>query len=153
MTTTALGPLGGSVVALDAQAFSLLGEADFHSGKRRMMTALKIFNERGYDTAVSVVTLAEQRRTGEAGQRLAWWRSQIDRRIPVSEEIAEEAAQLREGSSLDGHENVIDALVVATAAIITTDRAVILSSDETHIPKLCAEATRRGRRPVEFRKI
>jgi hypothetical protein len=138
---------------LDAQAMSLLAEPDSHSGKRELIAVLSAFEKAGYIAAISVVTIAEERRTGQAGQRLAWWRSQLPQ-VPVSKALAAEAGALLDVADLDGHENVVDSIVVATAALTTTERARVLSSDGNHIPALCTAATeRRGGRAVELRRV
>jgi hypothetical protein len=143
--------LDGPAVVLDAQGLSLLAEADHHAGKRRLLALLKAYEQAGYIAGISVITIPEQRRTGAAAQRLAWWRSQLIR-VPVSERIAESARELLDETGLDGHESVIDAVVVATAAT-SPDQARVISSDGSHIPKLCAAAATRRRVPIEFKKV
>lgn len=141
------------LVVLDAQAMSLLAEPDSHSGKRELIAVLRAYEQAGYLAAMSVVTIAEERRAGQAGQRLAWWQSQLPK-IPVSEALAAEAGALLDETELDGHQNVVDSIVVATAAWTTTEQARVLSSDGNHIPALCSAATdRRGGRAVEFRRV
>lgn len=131
---------------------SLLAEATHHHGKRRLLALLKAYEQAGYVAVISVLTIAEERRSGEAGQRLAWWRSQLVR-VPVSEQIAVEAGALLDDVGLSGHRSVVDAVVVATAAS-SPEQARVLSSDESHIPALAKAATdRRGGVPVEFRKL
>jgi hypothetical protein len=83
----------GPAVALDAQGMSLLAEALRHPGQRRLLALLKAYEQAGYVAGISVLTIAEERRSGEAGKRLAWWRSQLVR-VPVSEQIAVEAGAL-----------------------------------------------------------
>ena len=142
----------GPAVVLDAQAVSLLAEAANDPGRRRLLALLKAYEQAGYVAGISVLTIAEERRTSEPGKRLAWWRSQLVR-VPVSEQIALEAGTLLEHTGLSGHRSVVDAVVVATAAICP-EQARVLSSDESHIPALAKAATdRRHGVPVEFRKI
>jgi hypothetical protein len=142
----------GPVVVLDAQGMSLLAEDPHHSGQRRLLALLKAYEQAGYVAGISVLTIAEERRTGEAGRRLAWWRSQLVK-VPVSEQIAAEAGALLDDTGLSGHRSVVDAIVVATAAS-SPEQARVLSSDESHIPALAKAATDRRRGiPVEFRKI
>jgi hypothetical protein len=142
----------GPVVVLDAQGMSLLSEASNHPGQRRLLALLKAYEQAGYAAGISVLTIAKQRRAGEAGKRLAWWRSQMVR-VPVSEQIAVEAGSLLDDTGFSGHRSVVDAIVVATAAS-SPEQARVLSSDESHIPALAKAATahRRGV-PVEFRKV
>lgn len=142
----------GPVVVLDAQGMSLLAEATHHPGQRRLLALLKAYEQAGYVAGISVLTIAEERRTGAAGRRLAWWRSQLVR-VPVSEQVVVEAGALLDQTGLSGHRSVVDAVVVATASI-SPEQARVLSSDESHIPALAKAATDRRRGvPVEFRKI
>lgn len=142
----------GPAVILDAQGMSLLAEAAHHRGQRRLLALLKAYEQAGYVAGISVLTIAEERRTGAAGRRLAWWRSQLVK-VPVSEQVAVEAGALLDHAGLSGHRSVVDAVVVATAAT-SPEQARVLSSDETHIPALAKAATDRRRGvPVEFRKI
>jgi hypothetical protein len=142
----------GPAVVLDARGMSLLAEPGNHSGRRRLLALLKAYEQAGYVAGISVLTIAEERRAGEAGKRLAWWRSQLVR-VPVSEHIAAEAGALLDHTCLAGHRSVVDAVVVATAATCP-EQARVLSSDQSHIPALAKAATDRRRGvPVEFRKI
>ncbi len=148
----AVNQVTGPVVVLDARGLSLLAEDQAHPGRRRLLALLKAYEQAGYVAAISVLTIAEQRRTGEAGKRLAWWRSQLVR-VPVSERVAAEAGALLDDTGLTGHRSVVDAIVVATAAS-SPEQARVLSSDESHIPVLAKAATDRRRGvPVEFRKL
>lgn len=143
-------PLAGlQAVILDAQAMSLLAEEDHHPRKRELLALLKAYDQAGYVKAISVVTLTEQRRSGAAQQRLRYWQSALIR-VPVSESIAYRGADLLEATGLDGHECVVDALVVATAA--TAERPRVISSDNSHLPRLCKAASGR-RSPIELRLI
>lgn len=149
---SATSALTGPAVVLDAQGMSLLAETDHHPRKREVIAALKAYEQAGYVAGISVLTIAEERREGEAAKRLAWWRSQLVR-VPVSERIAAEAGALLDQTGLSGHRPVVDAIVVATAAS-APEQARVLSSDESHIPLLAKAATDRRRGvPVEFRKV
>jgi hypothetical protein len=142
----------GPAVVLDAQGMSLLAEPPHHPGQRRLLALLKAYEQAGYVAGISVLTIAEERRTGDAANRPAWWRSQLVR-VPVSEQIAAEAGTLLDHTGLSGHRSVVDAVVVATAAS-SPEQARVLSSDESHIPALAKAATERRRGiPVAFRKI
>jgi len=142
----------GAAVVLDAQGLSLLAEPGHHQGRRELVAALKSYEQAGYVAGISVLTIAEERRTGEAAQRLAWWRSQLVK-IPATELIAEEAGALLDAVGLSGHRSVVDAIVVATAAS-APEQARVLSSDASHIPALAKAATdRRGGLPVNFKKV
>ncbi len=142
----------GPAVVLDAQGMSLLAEATHPPGQRRLVALLKAYEQAGYVAGISVLTIAEERRTGEAGRRLDWWRSQLVR-VPVTEQVAVEAGALLDHAGLSGHRSVVDAVVVATAAT-SPEQARVLSSDESHIAALAKAATDRRRGVhVEFRKI
>ncbi len=148
---SAVNHFTGPAVVLDAQSMSLLAEAVHHPGQRRLLALLKAYEQAGYVAGISVLTVAEERRSGEAGKRLAWWRSQLVR-IPVSAQVAAEAGALLDDTGLSGHRSVVDAVVVATAATCP-EQARVLSSDQSHIPVLAKAATDRCGVPVEFRKI
>jgi hypothetical protein len=130
--------LPSRIVVCDAQAFSLLGEDEHHPDKRKLKIALKVLAGEGYAQAASVVTLVEQRRTGCAKQRLAFEESRFTL-FEVTVDIARAAAKLLEDTGLDRHECVVDSIVVATAASVSGG-ARVLSSDGSHMPKLCKAA-------------
>ena len=142
----------GAALVLDAQGMSLLAEPDHHPRKRELVAALKAYEQAGYVAGISVLTIAEERRSGDAAKRLAWWRSQLVK-VPVSEQIATEAGALLDTTGLTGHRSVVDAIVVATAAT-APEQARVISSDASHIPVLAKAATDRRRGvPVEFKKV
>lgn len=133
----------GPAFVLDSQPFSLL--ADEH---RPTMAMLEIARQEGFAPVISAVTIAEQRRTGKAAQRLAYQRSRVSVH-PATEAIADLAAALLADTGLDGHECVVDALVVATAAAINGP-VKLATSDGSHIPALCkAAANRRNGMPLD----
>jgi hypothetical protein len=113
--------------------------ADDH---RKTVALLDLAFSEDFTPVISAVTLVEQRRTGQAGQRLAWVRSRLTV-VPVTEDIAEAAAGLLSATGLVGHQCVVDAVVVATAAS-AVGPARVLSSDASHMPQLCS-ATGHGR--------
>lgn len=142
----------GAAVVLDAQGISLLAEPDYQPTKRELVAALKAYEQAGYVAGISVLTIAEERRTGDAAKRLAWWRSQLVR-VPATEQIATEAGALLDATGLSGHRSVVDAVVVATAAS-APEQARIISSDASHIPALAKAATdRRHGLLVEFKRV
>lgn len=140
-----------AAVVLDAQGISLLAESDHDPRKRELMRVIKAYEQAGYVAGISVLTIAEERRTGKAASRLSWWQSQLVK-IPVSERIAAEAGELLDDTGLSGHRSVVDAVVVATAAS-APEQARVISSDASHIPALAKAATERRGVPVEFRKV
>ncbi|MEU3601001.1 PIN domain-containing protein [Streptomyces sp. NPDC006798] len=135
-----------SFLFLDAQPLSLLADQD-----RRMALMLKVAESEGYAAAISTVSLAEVRRTGRAADRLRWLRSRLTV-VPVTEAVADTAARLLEDAGLDGHENVVDAIVVATAAG-SGGPAKVVSADGSHIPKLCHAASVTRSTPVEWIRV
>ncbi|MEW2358150.1 hypothetical protein [Spirillospora sp. NPDC029432] len=139
-------PLVGPAFVLDAQGLSLLADDD-----RRMAARLELAVREEFVPVISTVTIAEQRRDGKAGRRLAWLRSRLTV-IPVSEDIADAAAALLDSIGLSGHDCVVDALVVATAAS-ATGPAKVVSSDGSHIPALCKEASANRPSPVDWLRV
>jgi Arc/MetJ family transcription regulator len=93
----------------------------------------------------------EQRRSGNAGRRLAFIRSRLTI-VEVTEQIADEAAALLDSTGLTRHECVVDALVVATAAS-ALGPAKVVSSDSSHVPALCKAAIERRTSPVEWVRV
>ncbi|WP_433464810.1 hypothetical protein [Spirillospora sp. CA-128828] len=138
--------LNGPAFVLDAQGLSLLADDD-----RRMTARLELAVREEFVPAISAVTIAEQRRAGRAGKRMTWLRSRLTV-VPVTEAIADAAAVLLDSTGLSGHECVIDALVVATAAS-ATGPAKVVSSDGSHIPSLCKEATAARPSPVDWVRV
>jgi hypothetical protein len=104
-----------------------------------MMLRLDLATREQFLPVISAISIVEQRRTGTAGRRLAWVRSRLTV-ISVSEEIADIAAALLDETGLSGHECVVDAVVVATAAS-AVGPAKVVSSDGSHIPALCRAAS------------
>lgn len=131
---------------LDAQPLSLLAEDD-----PRMVARIEVARREGFAPAISAATIAEVRRSGRAGARLRWLRSRLSV-VPVTEAVADVAATLLEDAGLDGHECVVDALVVATAAQ-TVGPAKVASSDGSHVPKLCAAASVGRSLPVDWVRV
>ncbi|MEV4244994.1 hypothetical protein AB0J63_16460 [Streptosporangium canum] len=126
---------------LDAQPFALLGADD-----PRIVARIAVARQEGFVPVISAVTLAEVRRAGEVGRRLAWQRSRLTV-VPASEKVADLAARLLEDAGLDGHECVVDALVVATAAI-GSGPAKVTSGDASHVPRLIEAAKLRRASPL-----
>ncbi len=67
--------------------------------------------------------------------------------VPATEAVADLAGLLLDDAGLDGHECVVDALVVATAAT-GSGPAKVASSDGSHVPKLIAAARLRRDAPI-----
>jgi hypothetical protein len=131
---------------LDAQGLSLLADDD-----RRMMARLQLATREEFIPTISAISIVEQRRQGKPGQRLAWLRSQLTV-VPVTEDIADAAAVLLDATGLTGHQCVVDAVVVATAAS-ATGPAKVVSSDGSHIPALCKSASANRTSPVEWVRV
>ncbi|MEU6146118.1 hypothetical protein ABZ848_37965 [Streptomyces sp. NPDC047081] len=88
--------------------------------------------------ALSALTPLEVRHTGQAGKRLAFVLSRFDVR-PVDDVVLQAAGRLLDSTGLDGHECLVDAVVVATAALCAPPVRLV-TSDSSHTPKLCAAA-------------
>jgi predicted nucleic acid-binding protein len=136
----------GPALVLDAQALSLLADED-----EVMVAILDEARADRHAATLSTVTLAEQRRSGKAGQRLRWLRSRMTV-IPVTEQIADLAAGLLESTGLVGHQCTVDALVVATAAA-ASGPAKVASCDGSHMPALCKAASHGRRAPVTWVRL
>jgi hypothetical protein len=139
-------PLIGPAFVLDAQGLSMLADDD-----RRMTARLELAVREEFMPVISAVTIAEQRRDGQAGKRLSWLRSRLTI-VPVTEDIADVAAALLNSTGLCGHDCVVDALVVATAAS-ATGPAKVVSSDGSHIPALCKDASANRASPVDWVRV
>lgn len=139
-------PVIGPAFVLDAQGLSLLAGDD-----RRMTARLELAVREEFLPVISAVTIAEQRRDGQADRRLAWVRSRLII-LPVTEDIADAAAALLDSTGLSGHDCVVDALVVATAAS-ATGPAKVVSSDGSHIPALCKNASANRPSPVDWLRV
>ncbi|WP_246179044.1 hypothetical protein [Actinomadura decatromicini] len=87
---------------------------------------------------ISVLTLAEQHYS--ASSPAFDYALSVVTVVDATRAVAERAAQLLAETSLDGHENLIDAFVVATASFAEV-AAKVASSDGSHIPPLCKAAT------------
>ncbi|MFF7010695.1 type II toxin-antitoxin system VapC family toxin [Streptomyces fimicarius] len=116
-----------------------------------MTLILKVAEAEGYSAAISTVSIVEVRRTGRAADHLRSLRSRLTV-IPANEVIADRAAKLLEDVGLDGHEDVVDALVVATAAC-SDGPMKVASTDRSHIPKLCHAASVSRNSPVEWVRV
>lgn len=123
----------GGTLFLDAQALSLHVDGD-----ERMRARIDVAEQHGRRVALSAVTPLEVRRTGDAAERLAFLLSRIDVK-PVTDDVIRSAAKLLDTTGFDGHECLVDALVVATAALCTPPVRLV-TSDSSHIPKLCEAA-------------
>jgi hypothetical protein len=124
---------GGGTLVLDAQGLSLQVDGD-----ERMRARIKAAELNGRRVALSALTPLEARRSGQAGRRLAFLLSRFDVK-PVDEAVLRTAALLLDRTGLDGHECLVDAVVVATAALCVPPVRLV-TSDGSHIPKLCAAA-------------
>ncbi|TDD97706.1 hypothetical protein [Actinomadura rubrisoli] len=117
---------------LDAQGLGLYVARD-----RRMRAIIAAALEDGFVPVISVLTLAEQRYSmnGPAFDHALSSVTVVD----ANRAIAERAARLLAEAALDGHENLIDAFVVATGSFAEVG-ARVASSDASHMPPLCKAA-------------
>lgn len=110
-------------VARDRAVLAMLHEARMHFRARRL---------------VSAVTLVEARDPSMPQARFDWAVSGM-KVIPVSEQIARQAAKLLASAKLHGHKYAVDAIVCATAlaqqglvTILTSDVQGIEALTEAH---------------------
>ncbi|MEV7392380.1 MULTISPECIES: DNA-binding protein [unclassified Streptomyces] len=132
---------GGGTLVLDAQGLSL--QVD---GEAEMRARIKAAELNGRRVALSALTPLEVRRTGQAGRRLAFLLARFDVK-PVDEAVLRTAAHLLDTTGLDGHECLVDAVVVATAALCLPPVRLV-TSDRSHIPKLSAAARELPQQPA-----
>lgn len=120
----------GGTLVLDAQGLSLHVDGD-----EGMRARIEIAERNGSRVVYSAVTPLEVRRTGKAADRLAYLLSRFDKK-PVTDDVVTTARKLLDATGLDGHECLVDALVVATAALATPP-VLLVTSDTSHVPALC----------------
>ncbi|GAA4914396.1 DNA-binding protein [Streptomyces coeruleoprunus] len=123
----------GGTLFLDAQGLSLHVDGD-----EGMRARIEVAEANGRRVALSVLTPLEVRRTGAAAKRLDFLLSRFDVR-PVTDDVIRAATKLLDITGLDGHECLVDALVVATAALCAPPVRVV-TSDGSHVPMLCEAA-------------
>ncbi|MFE2277501.1 hypothetical protein ACFXAE_09555 [Streptomyces sp. NPDC059454] len=123
----------GGTLVLDARGLSL-----YVDGDDEMWARIKSAERNGRRVTLSALTPLEVRRSGQQGERLAFLSSRLDTRA-VDDSVLQAAGRLLDATSLDGHECLVDAVVVATAALCTPPVRLV-TSDGPHIPKLCAAA-------------
>ncbi|MHC3475461.1 hypothetical protein ACYF6T_43305 [Streptomyces sp. 7R007] len=133
--------MGGGTLVLDAQVLSLHVDGD-----ESMRTRIKAAEDNGRRVALSALTPLEVRRTGQAAKRLAFVLSRFDVK-PVDDTVLQAASRLPDATGLDGHECLVDSVVVATAALCTAPVRLVTSGN-SHIPKLCAAALELPQQPV-----
>ncbi|GAA2743276.1 hypothetical protein GCM10010440_22080 [Kitasatospora cinereorecta] len=123
----------GGTLALDAQGFSLHIDYD-----ERLKALVELAERDGARVVLSALTPLEVQRSGRAAQRREFLLSRFDV-VPVGDRIVETAGALLRESGLDGHECLVDAVVVATAASGLAPVRLV-TSDRSHIPLLCKAA-------------
>ncbi|WP_327676635.1 type II toxin-antitoxin system VapC family toxin [Kitasatospora sp. NBC_00458] len=133
LTRAKASPRRCGTVVLDAQALSLDAERD-----GRVAALIAAAEQDSAPVVVSAITPLEVRRTGRVGERLKFLLARYTV-APVSDRVIEAAGALLDTSGLDGHECLVDALVVATAAL-SEPPVRLVTSDASHIPKLCQAA-------------
>ncbi|MEU7043966.1 DNA-binding protein [Streptomyces varsoviensis] len=126
-------PKSEGTLVLDAQGLSLHVDGD-----DGMRARVEVAQQTGRRVALSALTPLEVRRTGDAAKRLRFLLSRFDVK-PVSDAVMDTAAKLLDVSGLDGHECLVDAVVVATAALCAPP-VLLATSDKSHIPALCKAA-------------
>ncbi|MBB5127891.1 hypothetical protein [Streptomyces griseoloalbus] len=118
---------------LDAQGLSL-----YVDGDDGMRARIRSAEQNGRRVTLSALTPLEVRRSGQPGKRLAFLLSRLDTRA-VDDSVLRTADRLLDATGLDGHECLVGAVVVATAALCAPPVRLV-TSDGSHIPKLCAAA-------------
>lgn len=103
-----------------------------------MRARIKSAEQNGRRVTLSALTPLEVRRSGQQGERLAFLLSRLDTRA-VDDSVLGTAGRLLDATGPDGHECLVDAVVVATAAPCTPPVRLV-TSDGSHTPKLCAAA-------------
>lgn len=131
----------GGTLVLDAQGLSLHADGD-----AEMRARIEFAELNGLRIACSALTPLEVRRTGRAADRLAYVLSRFEIE-QVTDEAVATACALLDISGLDGHECLVDAVVVATAALAKPPVRLI-TSDRSHVPALCKAAIQLPGAPV-----
>ncbi|MET9519012.1 DNA-binding protein [Streptomyces sp. NPDC002994] len=111
-----------------------------------MRARIEVAEQNGRRVVLSAVTPLEVRRTGKVADRLQFLLARFDVK-PVGDDVVKAAAKLLDASGLDGHECLVDALVVATAALCSPP-VLLVTSDRFHIPALCKSAEQLPGAPV-----
>ncbi|MEO3799630.1 PIN domain-containing protein [Nonomuraea sp. B1E8] len=90
-----------------------------------------------FRVVVSAMTPIEAQDVRVEGDRLRWYLSRL-KIEPVTEDISSRAIELLREARLHGHD-AIDAVVAATA-LRSVRPAIVLTSDEDDMSKLCGKA-------------
>ncbi|MFJ3776658.1 DNA-binding protein [Streptomyces sp. NPDC090075] len=131
---------GGGTLVLDAR--SLSRQVDGDTGMRARIKAAELNGRR---VALSALTPLEVRRSEQAGRRLAFLLARFDVR-PVDKAVLHTAGRLLGTTGLDGHEYLVDAVVVATTALCLPPVRLV-TSDCSHIPTPTAAARELPQQP------
>jgi hypothetical protein len=131
----------GGTLLLDAQGLSLHADGD-----AEMRYRVEFAERNGFRVACSALTPLEVRRTGRAADRLRFVLSRFEI-TQVTEDVVATACKLLDISGLDGHECLVDAVVVATAALAKPP-VLLVTSDRSHIPELCKAAAQLPQAPT-----
>ena len=131
----------GGTMVLDAQGLSL-----YVDGDPDMRARISVMERNGCRVVCSALTPLEVRRSGSAADRLRFVLSRVEAE-QVTEDVVATACKLLDISGLDGHECLVDAVVVATAALAKPP-VLLVTSDRSHIPELCKAAAQLPQQPT-----
>ncbi|MGL4744148.1 MAG: type II toxin-antitoxin system VapC family toxin [Dermatophilaceae bacterium] len=129
---TASRPVVGGTVVLDSQGLALWVRRD-----RRLTALLHAADRRGRRVVTSAATLVEVIHPKLNRAALSWALSRLVI-VPVTVDIARQAADLLGDTGRHGHRHAIDAMVCATA-LDAESPAVVLTSDADGITALCGD--------------
>lgn len=123
--------VGGTVV-LDSQGLGLLVARD-----RDVSALVEAAQRRGRSVVTSAVTLVEVIHPRINRAALRWTLSRLAI-LPMTEQLAQKAADLLGDAGRHGHRYALDAMVAATA-LTATPPTTVLTSDPDDITALCGD--------------
>jgi predicted nucleic acid-binding protein len=125
--------LSAGTVVLDCEGLVKWCEAD-----QRVTAVVREAQDNDFRVVVSAMTPIEAQDVRVKSDRLRWYLSRL-KIEPVTEDISSRAIDLLRDARLHGHKYAIDAVVVATA-LRSVRPAIVLTSDEDDMNKLCGKA-------------
>ncbi|WP_113704976.1 type II toxin-antitoxin system VapC family toxin [Nonomuraea lactucae] len=128
-------PLSAGTVVLDCEALVKWCEAD-----QRVTAFVREAQDSDFRLVVSAMTPIQAQDVHVKSNRLRWYLSRL-KIEPVTEDISSRAIELLREARLNGHKYAIDAVVAATA-LRSVRPAIVLTSDEDDMSKLCGKVVR-----------
>ena len=110
----------------------------FRRVKQRVTAFVREAQDNDFRVVVSAMTPIEAQDVRVKSERLRWYLSRL-KIEPVTEDISSRAIELLRDARLHGHKYAIDAVVAATA-LRSVRPAIVLTSDEDDMSKLCGKA-------------